>query len=158
MLLGLTLALLAGFGCTKEAISTDQPGTDVGSYSSLDSITTPEAAAQYIQNATIYFPFDRFDLDSSAQATLNEKAILLKKFPTVHVKIEGHCDERGTEEYNLALGERRAKAAYDFLVMQGVQASQLTMISYGKLYPAVQGNDETAWSRNRRDEFKTSLH
>jgi peptidoglycan-associated lipoprotein len=72
------------------------------------------------------------------------------------VIIEGHCDERGTQEYNLALGERRARAAYEFLLNLGVNAGQMDMVSFGKLHPAVMGSGESAWAKNRRDEFKVS--
>ena len=78
----------------------------------------------------------------------------MKQYPQLRVVIEGHCDERGTEEYNLALGERRARAAYEFLMNLGIPASQMEMVSFGKLHPAVSGGGESAWSKNRRDEFK----
>jgi peptidoglycan-associated lipoprotein len=74
------------------------------------------------------------------------------------VRIEGNCDERGTQEYNLALGERRARAAYEYLVTLGVNPGQLEMISYGKENPAVQGSGESAWSKNRRDDFRVVAH
>ena len=80
----------------------------------------------------------------------------MKQVPQLRVIIEGHCDERGTEEYNLALGERRARAAYEFLLNLGVSAGQMEMVSFGKLHPAVSGSGEAAWSKNRRDEFKVS--
>lgn len=111
-----------------------------------------------LETGAVYFAYDRYDLDAAAQRVLREKAQLLKDNPSVSLKIEGHCDERGTEEYNLALGERRAKASYDYLVMQGVPASQLSMISYGKLYPAMEGSNERAWSLNRRDEFRAVVN
>jgi len=68
--------------------------------------------------------------------------------------IEGHCDERGTEEYNLALGERRARAAYEFLILLGVESNRMQIVSYGEEFPADPGHNETAWAKNRRDEFK----
>ncbi|MCH5231973.1 MAG: OmpA family protein, partial [Muribaculaceae bacterium] len=78
----------------------------------------------------------------------------MRQYPSIRVRIEGNCDQRGTQEYNLALGERRARAAYEYMVMLGVNPSQLEMISYGKERPAVQGSGEQAWSMNRRDDFR----
>jgi len=89
---------------------------------------------------------------------LTDKAELLKANPALSLLIEGHCDERGTNEYNLALGERRARAAYEFLVLLGIDSSKLQIISYGEEYPAVQGSNEDAWGKNRRDEFKASAN
>ncbi len=94
-------------------------------------------------------------LTSTPESTeaLNELAALLKANIAIKVKIEGNCDERGTTEYNLALGDRRAKAALDYLSAQGIDAARLTTISYGKEKPADPGNNEEAWAKNRRDEF-----
>ena len=80
----------------------------------------------------------------------------MKQYPQLRVVIEGHCDERGTEEYNLALGERRARAAYEFMINLGVPASQMEMVSFGKLHPRVMGGGESSWAQNRRDEFKVT--
>jgi peptidoglycan-associated lipoprotein len=104
--------------------------------------------------ATIYFDFDKSDLSKDARDILNKNAqILLKSKADVNIKVEGHCDERGSAEYNLALGERRAKSAQQYLLTLGVQPDRLSVISYGKEKPAVQGSDESAWSKNRRAEF-----
>ncbi|MHB8121376.1 MAG: peptidoglycan-associated lipoprotein Pal [Desulfuromonadaceae bacterium] len=103
---------------------------------------------------TVYFDFDSTDLSSDARNTLARNAeILMKTQQDVKLRIEGHSDERGSAEYNLALGERRAKAAAKYLVTMGVQPDRLSLISYGEERPAVQGYDESAWSKNRRDEF-----
>jgi peptidoglycan-associated lipoprotein len=91
-----------------------------------------------------------YDVDEEDQATLARQAAWLAKYPNVSVTIEGHCDERGTREYNLALGERRANAAKNFLVQAGVPASRLSVISYGKERPAATGSDEASWAQNRR--------
>ena len=85
-----------------------------------------------------------------SQATLDRQATWLQKFPSVRVSIEGHCDERGTREYNLALGERRANAVKDYLVARGVDGGRVSTISYGKEKPVALGNDKAAWSQNRR--------
>ena len=110
-------------------------------------------AAEELTNAKIYFEYDKFDIKADSRRVLARKAELLKQFPQIKVSIQGHCDERGTEEYNLALGERRARAAHEFLVYSGVNPTQLEMISFGKLRPVVEGGNESAWAQNRRDEF-----
>lgn len=101
----------------------------------------------------IYFDFDKYFLRSDAKDALNRNAQSLKDNPQVKIKIEGNCDERGTVEYNLALGEKRAKAAMDYLVNSGVDQSRITIISYGKERPLFPGHNEDAWSKNRRDDF-----
>jgi peptidoglycan-associated lipoprotein len=98
----------------------------------------------------VFYDFDKFDLKPPARATLDKQAAWLKRYPQVRLSIEGHCDERGTREYNLALGERRANAVKNYLVNQGISASRLTTISYGKERPQVAGSNESAWSQNRR--------
>jgi len=103
---------------------------------------------------TIYFDFDRSELKSSARAVLAKKAEWLRKNPQFSMNIEGHCDERGTIEYNLALGERRANAAWKFLNALGVSGSRMTTISYGEESPADPAHNSAAWARNRRAEFK----
>jgi peptidoglycan-associated lipoprotein len=99
---------------------------------------------------TVYFAFDSFSLDSVAQGTLDRQAALLLKSGGVNVNIEGHTDERGTREYNLALGERRATAVKDYLVAYGINPSRIRTISYGEERPAVVGSNEAAWAKNRR--------
>ncbi len=98
----------------------------------------------------VYFATDSSTVDSEGQANLDKQAAWLKANSSVNVTLEGHADERGTREYNIALGERRATAAKSYLVGQGVPASRISTISYGKERPAVTGNDEGAWSQNRR--------
>lgn len=102
----------------------------------------------------VYFDFDKSDLRQDARNVLSKNAeIMLKSKPSTAVKIEGHCDERGSAEYNLALGERRAKSAQQYLLTLGVKPERLSVISYGKEKPAVQGSGEEAWAKNRRAEF-----
>jgi peptidoglycan-associated lipoprotein len=98
----------------------------------------------------VFYETDSSVLSSEAQATLARQAEWLKQYSNVNVVIEGHCDERGTREYNIALGERRASAAKNYLVSLGVDAGRLSTISYGKERPAVVGHDESSWSQNRR--------
>jgi len=101
----------------------------------------------------VHFEFDRADIREGDRAILSKNADVLKKFDFLKITVEGHCDERGTTEYNLALGERRAKASYDYLVSLGVQADRLKTLSYGKEVPVCQEHGEDCWSRNRRDRF-----
>ena len=101
----------------------------------------------------IFFDFDQSGLMSDAQDTLQKLAAWMTTYPNVTISIEGHADERGTRDYNLALGERRATAARDYLVALGVNSGRLTTISYGKERPAVLGSNEEAWAQNRRDVF-----
>jgi peptidoglycan-associated lipoprotein len=101
----------------------------------------------------IYFDFDSAGLSESARRTLTENAAAVGKEAAARIRIEGNCDERGSAEYNLALGERRARAAQQYLVTMGVKPERLSILSYGKEKPAVQGSDESAWTKNRRDEF-----
>lgn len=98
----------------------------------------------------VFFAFDRSDISPEAQQTLERQAQWLQRYPNVTVTIEGHCDERGTREYNLALGERRAEAAKQLLVAFGVDPGRITTTSYGKERPAVVGSNEAAWAQNRR--------
>lgn len=98
----------------------------------------------------VFFAYDKFDLSADARRTLERQATWLKQYASVRLTVEGHADERGTREYNLALGERRANAAKDYLVALGVPAARLTTVSYGKERPAVLGSNEAAWSQNRR--------
>ena len=99
---------------------------------------------------TVYFGTDKSDLDASSRATLAAQARWMLANPTVKGSLEGHADERGTREYNLALGERRANSAKNFLIANGVPAGRLTVISWGKERPAAVGSDESAWAQNRR--------
>ena len=109
---------------------------------------------QMFQSESIYFDFDRAELKQEARATLKQKADWLMENPGFSVRIEGHCDERGTNEYNLALGERRANVAVEFLETLGISGNRLSTLSFGEERPAVSGHNEGAWANNRRDEFK----
>jgi len=111
-------------------------------------------AAEVVVLEAIYFDFDKSDLRQDARDTLSKNSeALLKKIADAKVQIAGHCDERGSDEYNLALGDRRAKSVAKYLTNLGVKADRISTISYGKEKPAVQGNNEAAWSKNRRAEF-----
>ncbi|WP_435416989.1 peptidoglycan-associated lipoprotein Pal [Parerythrobacter aurantius] len=98
----------------------------------------------------IYFDTDRYNIDSADAAALQTQAQYLSQYPNLTITVEGHADERGTREYNLALGERRANAAKNYLVSLGVAASRISTVSYGKERPVALGSDEASWARNRR--------
>jgi len=98
----------------------------------------------------IYFDFDKYDVGPEDTPILKENAALLKKYPNVKIQIEGHCDERGTNEYNLALGERRANSTKNYLLSLGISPDRISTISYGEEKPLDSGHDESAWGKNRR--------
>ena len=113
-----------------------------------------ESEIRAFESESIYFDFDKSELKPDARAILTKKAEWLRANPNYKVRIEGNCDERGTNEYNLALGERRADAAWKFLNALGISGGRMVTVSYGEEKPAVQGHNESAWSKNRRDDFK----
>ena len=98
----------------------------------------------------VYFDFDSSALSADAKSTLNAQAAFLRSNPSVRITVEGHADERGTREYNLALGDRRASSARDFLVAQGIDGARIKTISYGKERPEMVGSNDEAWAKNRR--------
>ncbi len=98
----------------------------------------------------VFFGYDRFNLTAEARATLERQAVWLNQYSSSRINVEGHADERGTREYNLALGDRRASAVKNYLVANGVSAGRITTISYGKEQPAMLGSNEAAWAQNRR--------
>lgn len=113
----------------------------------------PVTAVAATELEKVYFDFDSFVLTQTSRDILSKNAKWLQKNGRAKVQIEGHCDERGSDEYNLALGEKRAKSAMNYLVTLGVSADQLSVISYGKEKPADPGHNEAAWAKNRRAEF-----
>ena len=123
------------------------PVTPVG------STVIPGSAADFAAQAGsdhVLFGYDSYELDEEARTILGKQAEWLARYPQVRISVEGHSDERGTREYNLALGDRRASAAKNFLAAQGVDTSRMTMISYGKERPVAGGTDEAAFAQNRR--------
>ena len=117
---------------------------------------TPPRPAEFAENANlrdIFFDFDKYDIRPDDAKTLDANASWLKSNANNLVLIEGHADERGTNEYNLALGERRAKATMNYLVSQGIQANRITIISYGEERPVCTESNEACWQRNRRAHF-----
>lgn len=140
---GLTLA-----GCA----STTQSASTSTSTGSAAAATTSSSAQYLVQNVgdRVFFQTDQSNLDGSARATLRNQAQWLSQNSSVNLIIEGHADERGTREYNLALGARRANAVRDFLISEGVNGSRLQTISYGKERPVSLCSEEACWSKNRR--------
>lgn len=118
---------------------------------------TPEkredAVPANLQFQTVYFDFDKSTIRSDQRSALTRNAQLLNQYKTVKIRLEGHCDERGTEEYNMALGQRRADAVERFLTDYGISSSRISSISYGEMRPADPGHTEAAWSKNRRCEI-----
>ena len=136
------------------AVVTDpNAGVPTAADDNVDLVELPGMQADLVAKAgsdTVYFGTDKSDLDAASRATLAAQARWMLANPSVKGSIEGHADERGTREYNLALGERRANSAKNFLIANGVPATRLTVISWGKERPAAVGSDENAWAQNRR--------
>jgi peptidoglycan-associated lipoprotein len=119
----------------------------------IPSLPSPKEFVESAALRDIYFDFDRYDIRTGDKGTLDENAKWLKTNQSALLLIEGHCDERGTNEYNLALGERRAKATRDYLVSVGIDAGRITVISYGEERPTCTDKAEPCWSKNRRAHF-----
>ena len=179
-IIGVALALALAVSCAKKKPPVPKPPTQSGSTTTADN-TRPPAPPTPVAEPTpgppepvaadvfatrdideinknspfqpVFFLFDSSDVDGPGQQALNTNAEILKKYPTWVITIEGHADERGTAEYNLALGERRAVAARTYLVSLGVPADRLRTVSYGKEFPFDPGHDEAAWAKNRRAQF-----
>ncbi|MCF8505036.1 MAG: peptidoglycan-associated lipoprotein Pal [Caulobacter sp.] len=117
----------------------------------IDTRPIPGSVQDFVINVGdfVYFDLDRYDVRSDAMPVLDAQAAWLRQYPNVRVRIEGNCDERGTREYNLALGARRANAVRDYLASRGVASSRITTLSWGKERPVDPGSNEDAWARNR---------
>jgi peptidoglycan-associated lipoprotein len=155
--LSIAAALLLVAACATESSDdgkTAGAGNSKAASSASSSTVSPPAAGSAEEFITIgdrvYFDFNKSEVRTSDAATLNEQAAWMKKYPSVTVVVEGHCDERGTREYNLALGERRANAVKEYLMSRGISANRVQLVSYGKERPAVLGSNESAWQQNRR--------
>jgi peptidoglycan-associated lipoprotein len=122
----------------------------------VEDATAMRQAVQAFESTHVYFDFDKSDIRADAKPVLEKKAEFLRANAQYKVTIEGYCDERGTNEYNMALGDRRAKAAMKYLNALGISANRMSTISYGEEKPADPGHNEAAWTKNRRDEFKLS--
>lgn len=140
------VALLSA--CAHEKADT---GASSGAVTAAPSGPVPGSEADLVANVgdRVFYDLNKSGLSADAQATLQKQASWLAQYPQVNVEIAGNCDDRGTEEYNIALGQRRANAARDFLVAKGVASSRISTISYGKDRPTAVGDDESAWAQNR---------
>lgn len=157
------MVVLAAMGCSRnrppetETRPRSEAPTDTGTTGTDPGAEDAEAMARDAAmgeiSEMIFFDFNQSDLKPEARETLQGKAEAMRQFAEIRVRIEGHADERGTVEYNLALGERRAEAARQYLIDLGIDTDRLTTISYGEERPMVAESNESAWSQNRRDEF-----
>ena len=165
IIISLLLAVfLAACSTTKEDAATSTSGS---SSSSSDSVASSDDESSSIVPGSqedlivkvgdrVFFGYDSAELDSDAQELLQDQVAWLKQYPDVSITVEGHCDERGTREYNLALGEKRAQASKNYLISMGIGSNRISTISYGKERPAVVGSNDGAWSQNRRSVTKVN--
>jgi peptidoglycan-associated lipoprotein len=152
-IVGLLGGLLLFAACSSTPPETPPPGPPGGPAGGIGSRNIVPGSQQDLEASAgdrVFFAFDRADISPEARQILVRQADWLRRYPNVAVTIEGHCDERGTREYNLALGERRAQAAKNVLVASGIPASRISTISYGKERPAVVGSSEESYAQNRR--------
>ncbi len=158
LFLSVAAASLALSGCAKKAPETLPPepvGTadNTGYDDGMSGAVIPGSQADFlarVSSDTVYFDTDRYDIDGEDRAVLMSQAEWLRQYPNVRITLEGHCDERGTRDYNIALGERRANAAKNYLASLGVDPSRISTVSYGKERPVALGSNESAWAQNRR--------
>lgn len=163
LLIMIVLTAFLAVGCAKKATETPveaapapvvAPAPPVQQAAPMTETEVKDTTSMAVAKFTrIFFEFDSYVLSADARTTLQQNAAVLKAGMGMKVRVEGHCDERGSDDYNLALGERRAQAAVDYLVSLGVPASQLSTISYGEMQPLDPGKNEAAWAKNRRAEF-----
>jgi len=157
------VALTATAGCGGKKATEEAPPVEPSTSSEpmaedIPAPTTDPAPSEQLDPSSLndaFFDFDSYSLSSEAKGTLDQNAKELKRVTAAAITIEGHCDERGTSAYNLALGEKRANAAKDYLVALGISGSRITTVSYGKERPFDTGHDESAWAKNRRAHFLT---
>lgn len=149
--------LLAGCTHKQEAVNTAPPPAPPPAPSApapapVTSSIVPGSAEDLRVNVgdTVHFAYDQYNIQDSDKSILGRQASWLQRYPSVRVTIEGHCDERGTREYNLALGARRANAVKEYLVSQGVSAARVETVSYGKERPICTDSNEACWAQNRR--------
>ncbi len=162
----LAAALVLSAGCAKKKPAELPPapagsegavgagaGDEGAGQGTVGGAAVPGSRADFLQSVTadrVYFDTDEYGIDAEDRAILDSQVAWLQRNPNVRVTIEGHADERGTREYNLALGDRRANAAKNYLASRGIDASRLAVISWGKERPVAEGSDESAWAQNRR--------
>lgn len=153
--------IIALSSCSKKEVVSDEPlmnpsdtsGATAAEGAPIGTGNAGEAGMASSDLQTVYFGFDSYALNSDTRNQLKNNLSWLKANPTAKVQIEGHCDEKGTVEYNMALGDRRANAVKTYLIKSGIEKGRIDTISYGKERPADSGHDEAAWSKNRRAVF-----
>ncbi|WP_428391386.1 peptidoglycan-associated lipoprotein Pal [Lichenicoccus sp.] len=153
----MNIKLIAALGLVGLLAACSGQNANTGAASGMGATAAPTGAAAPGSEADlvanvgdrVYYALNRSTLSSDADATLDRQAAWLQRYPQAMVQIAGNCDDRGTEEYNIALGERRANAARDYLVAKGVSPSRITTISYGKDRPTALGDNDQAWAQNR---------
>lgn len=141
----------------QDSIRAAQEAERVARQRAADSAAAAAGSTTEVKNmlaAMIHFDFDKSDIRSDDVGALDQKVAILRANAGLRIRISGHCDERGSAEYNLALGNRRGNKAKEYLVQHGIDAGRIETVSYGEERPIAQGHDETAWSQNRRDEFE----
>jgi peptidoglycan-associated lipoprotein len=143
----LAVAMLLG-ACASDSRTADTAGATTGGAGTIQQGSVEDF--QVNVGDRVFFDYDSYELRADAQNTLQQQAAWLQRYPQYRITVEGHCDERGTREYNLALGERRANSVRNYLVALGIDPNRLQTISYGKERPEVPGSDEIAWAQNRR--------
>ncbi len=149
-ILGVLALVAAVAACSDDKAANTGSASGLGATSSATG-AAPGSEADLVANVgdRVYFELAQNTLSSEAQATLDRQAAWLARYPQVTIQVAGNCDDRGTDEYNIALGNRRANAARDYLVAKGVSADRISTISYGKDRPTATGDDEQAWAQNR---------
>ncbi|EEG84076.1 peptidoglycan-associated lipoprotein [Proteus penneri ATCC 35198] len=150
LMLALPLVAVAACSSNKNDDQTDTNNVPVVEQGPTAEELARQQLEQLKQQNIVYFGFDKYDISSDYANLLDAHAAFLRANPSVRITVEGHADERGTPEYNIALGERRANAVKMYLQGKGVSAEQLSIVSYGKEKPAVLGHDEAAYAKNRR--------
>ncbi len=147
-----SIAVLSAMFLLSACDTNPNGNSDASGKGGMSGPATPGTQGDLEQNVgdRVFFALVSSQLSDEAQATLTRQAAWLKQYPQINLTVEGHCDERGTREYNIALGERRATAAKKFLTGLGIASNRISTISYGKERPAVVGDDESAWGQNRR--------
>lgn len=145
------LAAVALLGACSSNSSDTGASTGAGSGTAMSGSVTPGSQEDLVANVgdRIFYAFNSSQVDGDSRGTLDRQAGWLQRYPNVSVQVAGNCDDRGTEEYNLALGQRRANSARDYLVARGVSSSRISTISYGKDRPTALGSTEEAWAQNR---------
>ena len=150
--IGLFIASCSSVQVTEEAVYEDSIQSIEVTSNRAESSSPTESKA-VLANATVYFEFDSFNLSTRSIQALKSITSLMQDNPEIEITIAGHADERGTREYNLALGQRRAESVADYIELKGISRSRLTIKSYGEEMPMIQGSNERSWARNRRAEI-----